>query len=279
MSFEAIYSQGSASITAKEFAQFRTLIHQVAGIHLSDAKRVLLVGRLSKRLKELNLQSFGQYFQYVTGPGAADELQVMVDLLTTNETYFFREPKHFEFLHKEALQHRAHGEGSFRVWSAASSTGEEAYSIAMVLADALGGAPWEVVGTDISTQVLAKAERGHYTTDRISGIPQAHLKKYCLKGLREQTGTLLICRELRERVRFLQSNLLSPEQGIGQFDVIFLRNVMIYFDNPTKSKVVSNLLPFLKPNGHFIVGHSETLSGLTQALTAIQPTVYRRIHR
>lgn len=151
--------------------------------------------------------------------------------------------------------------------------------MAMVLAEVLGTSAWEVVGTDISTQVLAKAQRGHYTTDRISGIPQPMLKKYCLKGLREQTGTMLICRELRDRVRFLQSNLLNPDQSLGKFDVIFLRNVMIYFDNPTKTKVVSNLLPFLKMDGHFIVGHSETLSGLTESLSVVQPTVYRRSHR
>ena len=279
MSFDGISNLGSLPITSNEFSQFRDLIYQVAGIHLSDAKRVLLVGRLSKRLKELNLHTFTQYFKHVTGPGASDELQVMVDLLTTNETYFFREPKHFEFLHKEAARPRASAGGSFRVWSAASSTGEEAYSIAMVVAEALGSSPWEVVGTDISTQVLAKAERGHYTTDRISGIPQQYLKKYCLKGMKEQSGTILVCRELRERVRFLQSNLLSPDQGVGKFDVIFLRNVMIYFDNPTKTKVISNLLPFLKNDGHFVVGHSETLSGITDSLTATQPTIYRRVHR
>lgn len=272
-------SQGNPSITPQEFARFRALIHQIAGIHLSDAKRVLLVGRLSKRLRELNFRSFTQYFEHVTSSRAPEELQVMVDLLTTNETYFFREPKHFDFLHELALRHKAGSAAMFRVWSAASSTGEEAYSIAMVLAAALGNTPWEVVGTDISTQVLAKAERGHYTTERISSIPPQHLKKYCLKGVGEQSGTLLVCKELRERVRFLQSNLLDPAQGLGKFDVVFLRNVMIYFDNATKARVVGNVLPFLKNDGHFIVGHSETLSGVTDALASIQPTIYRRVHR
>ncbi|WP_426304451.1 CheR family methyltransferase [Acidovorax facilis] len=266
-------------ITANEFSQLRNLIYRIAGIHLSDAKRVLLVGRLSKRLRELHLRSFTEYFHHVTKLDSADELQLMVDLLTTNETYFFREPEHFNFLQALASRHRASLGGGFRVWSAASSTGEEAYSIAMVLADTMGSEPWEVVGTDISTQVLVKAERGHYTMDRISGIPQKYLKKYCLKGMREQHGTMLLCRELRERVHFLQSNLLNPEQGLGKFDVVFLRNVLIYFDNPTKSKVISNLIPFLKSDGHFIVGHSETISGITDSLTAIQPTIYRQVHR
>lgn len=279
MSLNSASHFGNLPITSNEFSQFRNLIYQIAGIHLSDAKRVLLVGRLSKRLKELNFRSFSQYFQYVTSVDSSGELQVMVDLLTTNETYFFREPKHFDFLHHEATRHRAHSGGAFRVWSAASSTGEEAYSIAMVLAEAIGTGPWEVVGTDISTQVLTKAERGHYTTDRISGIPQNHLKKYCLRGVKEQSGTILVCKELRERVKFRQSNLLSPEKDIGKFDVIFLRNVMIYFDNPTKTKVISNLLPFLKNDGYFVVGHSETLSGLTDALAPVRPTVYRRTHR
>ena len=149
--------------------------------------------------------------------------------------------------------------------------------MAMVLADVLGAGNWEVVGTDISTRVLSKAQAGHYPVDRIDGIPPALLKKYCLKGVREQAGTLLIIRELREHVRFLHSNLMAPRKDIGMFDVIFLRNVMIYFDNDTKRKVIANLLPYLKTDGHFIVGHSESLNGLTTELVPVQPTVYRRI--
>lgn len=260
-------------ITTGEFKQFQKLIFDIAGISLSDAKQLLLVGRLSKRLKHFGFAKFADYFKFVTDKSNQAELQMMVDLLTTNETYFFRESKHFDFLRNRAGQSRG---GNFRVWSAASSTGEEAYSAAMVLADTIPSGNWEVIGTDISTRVVAKAQRGHYPLDRIDGIPVPLLKKYCLKGMNEHAGTLLITRELRDRVRFLHSNLMAPRKDVGVFDVIFLRNVMIYFDNDTKRKVVANLLPALKSDGHFIVGHSESLNGLTDDLQAIQPTVYRR---
>lgn len=262
------------SLTDGEFTQFQKLIFDIAGISLSSAKKVLVAGRLSKRLKALGHDTYGQYFRYVISGQDETERQTMVDLLTTNETFFFREPKHFEFLGEHARNRQQ--KGGFRVWSAASSSGEEAYTIAMVLAETLGKAPWEVVGTDISTQVLNKARRGQYSMDRIDGIPQHLLKKYCLKGIDEHAGTLLIHGELRARVQFLQSNLLDPRKGLGKFDVIFLRNVMIYFDNDVKRKVIANLLPSLNPDGCFIVGHSESLNGLTEALTPVRPTIYRR---
>ncbi|TLN00880.1 SAM-dependent methyltransferase [bacterium] len=259
-------------ISHGEFLLFQKLIFDIAGISLSDAKKTLLAGRLSKRLKSYGYTRFGDYYRHVTDRNCQDELQVMVDLLTTNETYFFREPKHFDFLRLKAGASRS---TPFRVWSAASSSGEEAYSIAMVLAECLGGAKWEVVGTDISSRMLARAQSGHYRVERIDGIPLPLLKRYCLKGFGEQAGTLLISRELRQRIQFLHSNLMNPRRDIGNFDVIFLRNVMIYFDNDTKRKVIANLLPYLKPDGHFIVGHSESLNGLTDALVAVQPTIYQ----
>jgi chemotaxis protein methyltransferase CheR len=266
---------GNADITPSEFSQFQKLIFDIAGISLSDAKKVLLVGRLGKRLKHFGFSAFGQYYRYVTSGEDPAELQKMVDLLTTNETYFFREPKHFEFLEELAVKHRGTSGSTFRVWSAASSSGEEAYTMAMVLAEALHNTPWEIVGTDISTQVLEKARRGHYPMERAEGIPVEYLRKYCLKGVRDQAGTLLICKELRDHVQFQQSNLMDPRKGLGQFDVIFLRNVMIYFDNDTKRKVVANLLPYLKTEGHFVVGHSESLNGLTDDLVSVRPTIYR----
>ncbi|MBS1210121.1 MAG: SAM-dependent methyltransferase [Proteobacteria bacterium] len=260
-------------IKPSEFAQFQKLIFDIAGIHLPEIKKSLLVGRLSKRLKHLGFCRFSEYYNYVINKAHADELQIFVDLLTTNETFFFREPQHFDFLRKRAV---SHGGSTFRIWSAASSSGEEAYSMAMVLADTLGNRSWEVIGTDISTRVLEKARYGHYPVDRIEGIPPILLKRYCLKGLGEHSGTLLVARELRERVRFLHSNLMSPRKDLGLFDVIFLRNVMIYFDNDTKRKVISGLMPYLKKDGHFVVGHSESLLGLTNALKPVQPTIYCR---
>lgn len=265
-----------AAITDEEFSLFQRLIYRIAGISLSDAKKVLLVGRLSKRLRHYDLANFSQYYRMLAGGQHPEELQVMVDLLTTNETYFFREPRHFEFLRDEILRTRR-SPAPFRVWSAASSTGEEAYTLAMLLAETLSTSPWEIVGSDISTQVLAKAEAAHYPMERNEGIPPDYLVKYCLKGVRAQSGTFLIVPELRRRVRFVQINLTLPvEADIGEFDVIFLRNVMIYFDMETKRKVVGNLLPRLKRGGHLIIGHSETLNGIQQGLEAVRATIYRK---
>ncbi|WP_205201648.1 CheR family methyltransferase [Azonexus hydrophilus] len=265
-----------SAISDQEFALFQRLIYKIAGISLSDSKKVLLVGRLQKRLRHYQLDSYSQYYRMLANGEHPEELQVMVDLLTTNETYFFREPKHFDFLRQHILR-GWRGERPFRVWSAASSSGEEAYTIAMVLADTLASKAWEIVGSDISTQVLDKARQGHYPMTRIDGIPRPFLSKFCRKGVRSQEGTFLINAELRARVNFLQVNLTQPVTAdVGLFDVIFLRNVMIYFDNDTKRRVVSHLLPHLRPGGHFIIGHSETLNGIVSSLRQVSPTIYRK---
>lgn len=263
-------------ITDQEFALFQRLIYKIAGISLSDAKKVLLVGRLTRRLKVYELGTFTQYYRMLATGEHPEEVQTMVDLLTTNETYFFREPKHFAFLRDEIIKKRK-SPSTFRVWSAASSSGEEVYTLAMVLADNLPNTPWEIVGSDISTQVLAKAATGHYSLARTEGIPPGYMTKYCLKGVRSHAGTFLIAPELRKKTSFYQINLMNPvDAEIGEFEVIFLRNVMIYFDPPTKAKVVHNLLPRLKTGGHLIIGHSETLNGITDRVAPVLPTIYRK---
>ena len=267
---------GAQTITDQEFDQFRKLIYRIAGISLSDAKRILLVGRLTRRLRHYGFDSFGDYYRYLTADAHADELQIMVDLLTTNETYFFREPQHFDFLADFAGKRRGRPT-PFRIWSGASSSGEEAYSMAMTLAEALPEGSWEVFGSDISLTVLEKARAALYSMERIDGIPQAFLRKYCLKGVRDQAGNILIAPELRRQVRFAQINLTLPIHGVGEFDAIFLRNVMIYFDVETKRRVVENMLPFLKPDGVFVVGHSESLNGISERVQAVRPTIYRRL--
>lgn len=263
------------AITDQEFALFQRLIYRLAGISLSDAKRILLVGRLGRRLTYHQFDTYLQYYRLVTSGAHPEEVQQMIDLLTTNETYFFREPQHFDFLRDVVLQERR-GPGTFRIWSGASSSGEEAYSMAMVLAEHRAEGPWEVFGSDISMTVLARAQAGIYSDERISGIPQACLRKYCLKGVRSQEGKLLIDNRLKQRVRFAQVNLTLPISGVGDFDVIFLRNVMIYFDAETKRKVIDNMLPSLKPGGYFIVGHSESLNGISSSLQIVKPTIYRK---
>lgn len=266
---------GESSITDQEFALFQRLIYKIAGISLADSKKVLLVGRLQKRLRHHQLENFGQYYRLLAGGRQPAELQTMVDLLTTNETYFFREPQHFDFLRDEILS--TWRGGVFRVWSAASSTGEEPYTLAMVLAEHLAGRNWEVVGSDLSTRVLEKARLGHYPMNRNEGIPPGFLRKYCLKGVRSQAGTFLISSELRRRVAFRHLNLTLPiDRDLGLFDVIFLRNVMIYFDTETKRRVIAHLLPHLALGGHLIIGHSETLNGLDTGLVAVRPTIYRK---
>lgn len=262
-------------ITDAEFAQFQRLIYQIAGISLADSKKVLLVGRLGKRLKALGLPSFGAYYKHVASGNDPGERQTMVDLLTTNETYFFREEAHFDFLRQTILPQHPPGE-SFDVWSAASSTGEEIYTISMVLADELGvTGKWTILGTDISTHVLAIAQRGQYWLDRTRGLPQEYLRKYCLKGVRAQEGTFLIAPELRRHTRFMQVNLNTTLPELGRFHVIFLRNVMIYFDNDTKRKVVARLVDKLRPGGYLIVGHSESLNGINETVKMVRPTIYR----
>lgn len=263
----------NASLGDREFANFQQMIFRIAGISMSPAKKALVAGRLAKRLKHHGLDSYGEYFELLSRQ--QDEMQVAVDLLTTNETYFFREPKHFDFLRDKVLPRHAPGR-PFRVWSAACSSGEEPYTLAMLLADQLGETPWEVFGSDISTQVLDKARRGLYPMERARGIPSALLRAYCLKGVGSQDGQLLVDPDLRRRVRLAQINLNEPLPDVGEFDVIFLRNVMIYFQTETKRQVVARLLDKLRPGGVFIVGHSESLNGLGQGLETLAPSIYRK---
>ena len=265
----------TVSIDDREFGQFQTWLYRAAGISLSPAKKALVAGRLFKRLKHYELHSYGEYFKLIMSDPRKSELQVALDLLTTNETYFFREPKHFEFLERQVLPHVAPGR-TFRLWSAASSSGEEPYSLAMTLAEGLGATPWEIVGSDISTQVLAQARNGHYPMERARNLPHSLLVKYCLKGVGPQQGTLLIDKALRGRVSFHQVNLNDTLPALGEFDVIFLRNVMIYFDQETKRKVVARLLPLLRPGGYFMVSHSESLNGVSDALKLVAPSIYRK---
>jgi len=270
-------AESTYQITDNEFQLLSKLVYDISGVVLNDSKKVLLTGRLAKRLKALGLVNYTQYIKFIRDKAHDDELQFMIDLLTTNETYFFREPQHFDFLKQTVIPAIRPGH-AFQVWSAAASIGAEAYTIAMVLADKLGvDGNWEILGTDISYSVLEHARHAHYRMAEAEKIPPEYLKKYCLRGVREQEGTFLIDKRLRSHVHFDQMNLnVEHLQKPGEFDVIFLRNVMIYFDVPTKKRVVENLIPCLKSGGYLIIGHSETLNGVTNALPLLQPTIYRR---
>lgn len=263
------------TITEPEFQKFKKLIYDLAGITLSDAKRALIVSRLSKRLHHYKLNSFSEYYHLISDGEHIEERQVLVDLMTTNETYFFREPKHFELLAKVAREYKAAG-STMRVWSAAASTGEEAYSIAMTLAEHLGPSGWDVYGTDISGRVLERASGGLYPLEAAKRIPAHYLNKYCLKGVRSQEGYLLVADAIRRNVRFQQLNLHKAWGGIGMFDVIFLRNVMIYFDTPTKQKLLQRLHAHLNTEGYLFIGHSETLNQISRDFESLLPAVYRK---
>lgn len=263
------------ALSDDEFSQFSQMIFRIAGISISREKKPLVTSRLAKRVKHHGLTRYGDYFRLITGKQEQGELQIAIDLLTTNETYFFREPKHFDFLRQQIPVLLRPGK-PLRIWSAASSSGEECYTIAMVLADVLGDSAWEVLGTDLSSRVLEKARKGHYPMTRIDGIPQQSLSRYCLKGVRDQEGTLLIDRSLRDRVTFMQVNLNETLPKLGEFDVIFLRNVMIYFDMETKRRVVDRLMPLLRPGGYFFVSHSESLNGITDKMKMVTPSVYQK---
>lgn len=263
------------ALTDSEFQRFQAMIYQIAGISLSNEKKALVCGRLARRLNHFNLGSYEAYFQQLSRPDARDELQIAVDLLTTNETYFFREQKHFDLLRDTILPPLLNAK-QVRIWSGASSSGEEVYSIAMVMADRLGNRNWELIGSDISTRVLEQARKGHYPIERAKDISRDYLSKYCLKGTGSQEGTFLIDKSLRSRVQFMQVNLNTALPALGEFDVIFLRNVMIYFDQKTKQQVLQRMVPLLKPGGYFLVSHSETLNGITDAVRAISPSVYRK---
>lgn len=265
---------GFAPITDNEFARFQQLVLRVTGISLSDQKRALVVGRLGSRLRNRKVDSFSSYYAILQDPREGDELQSAIDLITTNETSFFREADHFNVL-RDYIQALRPVPFPFRVWSAASSSGEEAYTIAMVLADLLGSAEWQILGTDISTRVLERARKALYPAERASTIPKAFLQRFCLKGQDKHEGLFMMSRQIRDRVSFTLANLCQPLPKLGPFDVAFLRNVLIYFDVPQKRRVVEAVMAQVKSGGLLIVGHSESLTGICEGLVSVRPTVYR----
>lgn len=262
-------------ISDRDFAQIQRWLYQSAGISLGPAKKALVVGRLSKRLTALGCEGFGEYLQVLADASNGSERQAALDLLTTNETYFFREPKHFDFLVDGVLSKRASGR-QLRIWSAACSSGEEAYSIAAVLSEHAQAGTWELIASDISTRVLVQAKSGVYPVERVRDVPRLYLHKYFLRGTGPYREHVMVVKSLRDRVRFLHINLNAPFPKLGEFDIVFLRNVMIYFDIPTKTSLVSRIATLLKPEGLFVIGHSETLNGLNAKLHCIRPSIYMK---
>ncbi|MCX7092873.1 MAG: methyltransferase domain-containing protein [Methylobacter sp.] len=262
-------------ISAEEFSHFRRLIYDHAGIALAPEKKIMVASRLAKRLLHYGLQTYGQYYQLLNAGQHPHEFQLMVNILTTNETYFFREPKHFSFLQEHII--KPWRGDKFRLWSAASSTGEESYSIGMLLAEGLGMKKWEIFGSDVNTDVLETAQQGVYLMDRLDNMDKRYLDKYCLKGVRSQEGYFRVDEKIRNHVNFGQVNLKTPlPKNLGQFDVIFLRNVLIYFDTETKQDIVQRVISVLKPGGYFFISHSETLHSIKTELSMVTPSIYQK---
>lgn len=259
-----------------EFAWIRDYLYQHTGIVLSDRKQALVSGRLDKRLRHYGFSNYSDYFRRFDKAGFEQETLMAIDLLTTNETYFFREPKHFDFLKDHFFPHHPSGQ-PLRFWSAASSSGEEVYSLAMLAAEFAKSEQWEVIGTDISTRMLEKAWLGLYPLNAAEKIPMSFLKKYCLKGCGEYEGFFRFDQTVRNRVHFMRANLNDVLPSLGLFEVIFLRNVMIYFDIPTKQRLVERIQQYLRPGGYFILSHSESLNGIKNDLKMVSPSIYRKV--
>jgi len=274
---------GGEALSDTDFALFRKMIYRDAGIHLSDAKKSLLVGRLAARLCELGTMSFRAYYKRVQSD--PEERRLMLERICTHETHFFREPQHFELLGKvicpiwtaDAAANRR--SGRVRVWSAGCSSGQEPYSIAMSLLTLLpanDGWRHEILATDLSKRVLQRAEAGVFPIDLASEIPRAYLERYMLRGSGNSEQLMKAGRELRSVVDFRPLNLHSDHGWPGgQFDLIFCRNVLIYFDAQSRAAAVNRLLDRLAPTGYLLVGHAESLQQMTSRVKTIMPTVYQ----
>ncbi|PTL83515.1 chemotaxis protein CheR [Vitiosangium sp. GDMCC 1.1324] len=275
---------GPLPLTEREFILFQALVEREAGIHLGPSKQALLVGRLSRRVRALGLTSFGAYYRFVIARGNEAERVRMLDCLCTNETHFFREPEHFEFLRQrvfpEWMRRVAQGQMArrVRVWSAGCSTGEEPYSLAMALLSHFPpGSGWEleVLATDLSTWALERARQGMWPLEKAVSIPRPMLRTFMLKGVRSQEGWMKAGAELRSVLRFARVNL-SDERSwpAGPFELVFCRNVLIYFGAEARAQALSGLLRRLPPTGYLFLGHAESLTGSAEPARCVAPNIY-----
>ncbi len=263
----------------------RELVYSHSRINLGPDKRELVSARLGKRLRATNITSISDYCRFLQQKEGGEELSHLIDAISTNHTYFFREPQHFEFLLKVLLpemeaRRRAENWRSFNVWSAASSSGEEPYSIAIALLDHFGKRsawPWRIEATDISHKILQRARVGVYREDAVAKVPAEQLRSHFQKGFGPQEGNYRVKPHVQGCVTFRQLNLLEGAPPFTEpFQLIFCRNVMIYFDRPTQEELVGKLTRQLVPGGYLFVGHSESLSGVKHTLETIKPAIYRR---
>jgi chemotaxis protein methyltransferase CheR len=278
-----LLANGIAAPTSRDFALFQRLVREEAGIHLASVKKDLLVARLQRRVRELALPSFKAYYARVAED--EDERARMLDCITTNETRFFREPQQLTFLSQRVLprliRHANAGlrPRRMRVWSAGCATGEEAYTLAMILRHQLpieAGWTIEILATDLSSRALARAEEACYSLERAGQIPQPYLQAYMLKGVRSRDGWMCVSPAVRSLVRFSRHNLCSDPYPPGPFDLAVCRNVLIYFDSETRERVVDRLVGCLGRTGLLLLGHAESLTGSRRGLRYTGPLTYGR---
>jgi len=269
------------TVTDREFALFQRFVYDSSGIYLSPAKRALLAARLSSRIRQLGLPSFAAYYRRIQDRGEAEK-QIVLDCISTNETHFFREPAQFDFLSREicpAWRRERGRELCVRAWSAACSTGQEPFTLAMVLHDALAGAGWriEITASDLSHRALALASAAEWPIDRAAEIPRHFLRRYMLRGLRSRSGVMKASLLLRSLVDFRPLNLVAEGWNVaGPFDLVFCRNVLIYFDAAARARVIDRLVRLLRVGGYLFLGHAESASEWNRELSVVEPTIYRR---
>ncbi|UXY55789.1 CheR family methyltransferase [Pseudomonas tohonis] len=260
-------------LSDSDFRRLQQMMLEASGIRMAEQKRTLMAGRLMGRLRALELDSYGDYMKVLDDPASQEERRTVIDLLTTNETYFFREPQHFKLLGEWVARQRR----PLHLWSAASSSGQEAFSMAMTLAENARTQDWSIFASDLSRRVLEKARLATYPMEQAENFPTGWLKRHCLKGVEESEGLFRMSQTLRHRVAFAELNLTRPiPREIGPFDVIFLRNVLIYFGQEEKRAMVARLVERLRPDGLFFIGHAESLHGFNLPLRAVRPSVFQR---
>ena len=268
-------AQADTVLSDREMSQIVRLVYEKSGISLHAGKKPLVVARLQKRLAALSLDSYGDYLNYVARDESGEEVVALLDAIATNHTYFYREEQHFEILANRVVPELGRGRAPLDIWCAAASTGEEAYTIAMTLAGLQPPVEFNLMASDISTRALKTAHAGIYKMEGVSVLPPETLRTYFEKGLGESAGLVRVRKELRDLVEYRRLNLLEIDSLDRKFDVIFCRNVMIYFDRVVQQRVVTMLERHLRPGGYLFVSHSESLNGIAHGLRWIAPAAYQ----
>ena len=279
---EANRSSRAHAMKSATFQAFQTLIYDSCGIHLSDDKAGLVLARIGKRIRTLGIQTPEQYLARLKSEDGETELVRLIDAISTNVTSFFRESFHFEFLPSAMADWYAQGQRRFRIWSAASSTGEEPYTLAMTACEAFDTLtpPVAIIASDIDTNVLATAEKGVYPMERVEKLSTDRLRRFFLKGSGAQAGYVRVRPELQKLLSFTRINLLDARLPLqGPFDVMFCRNVMIYFDKPTQYAILKKFAPLLREDGLLFAGHSESFLHAADVFRSLGRTVYERADR